>query len=540
MQRRSSQQGTALFALAALLACVTTTGPALAAADDTCARLATVALPDTRITSALTVPAGQFAPSAPPAPANPTPQAQAQAAERAVLFRSLPAFCRVTARVTTSPSSVITIDVWLPASGWNGKFLVNGYAFYGNALNPVPLATALSQGYATATTDNGLPPGTPIFDGSFLMGQPERVIDWGERAWHETVVRSKALIAAYYGRSEQRSYFNGAGGAGRQGLKAIQRYPGDFDGVVVGGVAADSTHFALANLWAWLAVRRHAGGNFPEAALPLIHRAAVAACDGDDGLEDGLVSDPERCRFDPGTLQCPAGGAADCLTVGQVAAVRQIYAPPTHVRTGRRLFGPLMPGSELGWAGIIGERPNGYAVEFFRSIVFEDPAWDPLTLNFDSDVDRAEAVPAAVNAVDPDLSAFFARGGKLLMYGGWADTAINPGAQTDYYRSVVERMGVDAVRSSMRVYMLPMMGHFLGGNGEYSYRLDTQRLIEDWIERGTAPGEITATLGPYGQSTRDREVRLCPYPEIALYVGKDPVQSGPEHFACQSRGAATP
>ncbi len=331
-------------------------------------------------------------------------------------------------------------------------------------------------------------------------------------------------------------YFNGAGGAGRQGLKAIQRYPQDFDGVVVGGVAADSSHFALANLWAWLAVRRLAGGEFPEAKLAPLHKAVVAACDGNDGLQDGLISDPEHCAFDPGTLQCAANDAADCLTAGQIAAARQIYSPTTHARTGRYLFGPLMPGSELGWGGVIGEQPNGYAVEFFRSIAFQDPKWDPLTLNFDADVERAEAVPAAVNAVDPDLTAYFARGGKLLMYGGWADTAINPGAETDYYRSVVGRLGSDALRNTLRVYMLPMMGHFLGGTGEYVYRLETQPLIEDWVERGKVPQELNATLRANSFSKSDRQVLLCPYPGVAFYAPKGAREAVPDiaDFMCRT------
>jgi feruloyl esterase len=506
------------------------------AAEAPCSALASIVLPATQITSAALVPAGSFVPAAAPAPANPTPQAVRQAQERAELFRSLPPFCRVTARVTTSASSSINIEVWLPQANWNGKFLVNGYAFYGNKLNPVPLATALRQGYATATTDNGLPESSTIFDGSFLRGQPERVTDWGERAWHETVVKSKSLMTAYYGRPATHSYFNGAGGAGRQGLKAVQRYPEDFDGVVVGGVAADSSHFALANLWAWLAVQRLAGGEFPETKLPLLHRAAVSTCDANDGVSDGLISDPEHCRFDPASVQCKAGDGADCLTAGQVAAARQIYAAPTHVRTGRRLFGPLLPGSELGWTGVVGKQPNGYAVEFFRSIAFQDPDWDPRSLNFDTDVEKAEAVPAAVNAVDPDLSRYFVRGGKLLMYGGWGDTAINPGAETDYYRSVVGRLGEGAANKSLRLYMLPMMRHFLGGTADYAYQLNTQDLMEAWVERGTVPQSLTASLRVSQGSPEQREVLLCPYPRIAFYKGKagaNPLLK-PGEFECRA------
>ena len=460
-----------LLGMAMLLA---TTSPAVAA---TCESLMALALPNTTLTGAEVV----------------------------------DGVCRVNGSVRTSADSSIRIAVWMPEQ-WNEKFLATGYAFFGNAMNPAPLQRTVAAGYATATTDNGLPPGMSPQDGSFLRGHPERVIDWGERAWHETVVRAKAIITAYYGRAPRYSYFNGAGGAGRQGLKAVQRFPGDFDGVVVGGVAADSTHFSLANLWAWLAANKDEASRIPASKLPSIHRAAVAACDADDGATDGLISDPERCTFDPVALQCLAGDAADCLTAPQVRAVRAIYAPPTHARTGRRLFGPLMRGSELGWGGVVGERPNGYAVEFFRSIVFQDPAWDPRSLNFDGDVAAAEKVPAAVNAVDPDISQFVARGGKLLMYGGWADTAINPGAQTDYYKAVVARLGAVRARGAVRLYMLPMMGHFLGGNGPHTYELDTQALIERWVEQKTPPAALEVAHKANG--VQDRTVRVCPYPDV--------------------------
>lgn len=518
------------------LALLGTVALAAHAAEEPCGALARLALPATQITSAALVPAGSFSPSAAPAPANPTPQAVRQAQERAELFRSLPAFCRVLARVTTSPSSSITVETWLPASNWNGKFLVNGYAFFGNKLNPVPLATVLKQGYATATTDNGLPESATIFDGSFLRGQPERVTDWGERAWHETVVKSKVLITAFYGKPATKSYFNGAGGAGRQGLMAIQRYPEDFDGVVVGGIAADPSHFALANLWAWLVVQQQAAGDFPEAKLALLQRAAVSVCDANDGVRDGLISDPEHCSFDPRTVQCKEIEGAGCLNAGQVAAARDLYAPIKHARTGRRLFGPLMPGGELGWTGVTGPQPAGYALEFFRSIVFQDPSWDPRSLNLDADVERAEGVPAGVNAVDPDLSRYFARGGKVLMYGGWGDTAINPGAETDYYRSVVKKLGERAATKSMRLYMMPMMGHFLGGTADYAYQLNTQDLMESWVERGNTPQSLTASLRLSASASAPRDVLLCPYPRVAFYKGKadaNPLLT-PSAFECRT------
>ncbi|MBI4266673.1 MAG: tannase/feruloyl esterase family alpha/beta hydrolase [Acidobacteria bacterium] len=499
----------------------------------TCESLASLKLPDTTITAAEAVAAGALSPPPPPARAGGAGRGGGGRGQPAGSpFADLPAFCRVAADVRTSPDTSIRIEVWMPANGWNEKFLATGYAFFGGTMSPAILAGPLRNGYATATTDNGLPPGTPPQDGGFLRGHHERIIDWGERAWHETVFRAKAIITAYYGRPPAYSYFNGAGGAGRQGLKAVQRFPEDFDGVVVGGVAADSTHFSLANIWAWQAATRSEASRLSPEKLRLLHEASVAACDGLDGARDGLIGDSERCQIDPGALQCKDVDRPTCLTAPQVEAVRQMYAPPTHSRTGRRLFGPLMPGSELGWGGFNGPNANAYAVEFFRSIVFHDPTWDPRTLNWDSDVERAEAVHPAVNAVNPDLSALVVRGGKLIMWGGWADTAINPAAETDYYRRVVARTGEDSVRSAIRLYMIPMMGHFLGGTGAHAYELDTQRLIEDWVERGVAPGPLTASHRANG--TEDRTVLLCPYPEVAMYKGSGSLTEA-SSFECRSR-----
>lgn len=504
---------------------------AVPAAGATCESLAALRLDNLTITATEAVAAGAFTPPIAPARAGGAGRVGGGAAPAASPFADLPAFCRVTGTVRTSADSTIRIEVWMPATGWNEKFLVTGYAFFGNAMNPAGLAGSLRSGYATATTDNGLPAGTSAQSGSFMIGHPERVTDWGERAWHETVVKAKAIIAAYYERPARYSYFNGGGGAGRQGLKAIQRFPADFDGVVVGGVAADSTHFSLANLWAWQAANQDEASRIPTAKLQPLHAAAVTACDALDGARDGLIGDPERCTFDPATLQCPAGDMPGCLTAPQVAAVRKIYASPTHSRTGRRLFGPLMPGSELGWGGVIGTNPNGYATEFFRSFVFENPMWDPKTLNWDSDVERAERMPPVVNAVDPDISAFVARGGKLIMWGGWADTAINPAAEVDYYANVVQRLGAARVTPAARLYMIPMMGHFLGGNGAHTYELDTQRLIEQWVERGMAPDAIAAQHRANGMP--DRTVRLCSYPQVAMYSGRGELNDAAS-FTCRS------
>lgn len=381
-------------------------------------------------------------------------------------------------------------------------------------MDPVDLAEALRLGYATATTDGG---GNGERGARFLLRQPEKIIDVGERAWHLTVVLAKTLATAYYGSAPRASYFSGCGGAGRQGLKAAQRYPEDFDAIAVGGIAHDTAHFAFAQMWVWEAAHRTPANFVPPEKLPALHRAAIQACDSSDGTRDGLIADPRNCRFDPAVMQCSSLDSTDCLTARQVETVRAVYAPVINPRTKERIFGPLMPGSELGWASAIGaQQPSSYALDFFRYLVFEDPAWDHTRqpLDYDRDVARAEQVAKSLSAVDPDLTRFVKRGGKLLMFGGWSDTAIPPTANTDYFESVQHRMGSSSVRDSIRLFMVPGMGHCPGPafGGTTTYEFDPVALLVDWHENGLAPAKILVRRVVEGRP--EHEVLTCPYPQV--------------------------
>lgn len=426
-------------------------------------------------------------------------------------------FCRITGTVATSTSSTIRVEVWLPTEErWNGNFLARGYSFYGGSMDRKVLAEALHAGYATATTDGG---GGGERGARFLYRQPQKLIDVGERAWHETVRVSKALAQSFYGRAPRLSYFKGCGGEGRQGLKAAQRYPQDFDAIAVGGIAHDTPRFAFAQMHVWEVAHRSKAAYLPASKLPALHRAAIQQCDDIDGAKDGLIQDPRRCSFDPKSIQCASDDQPECLTAAQVETARAVYAPVVNPRTKRRISGPLMPGSELGWASAVSaDRPSGYALDFFRFLVFENPDWDYSVqpLDYDRDVERARKVDATFTAVDADLSAFVNRGGKLLLFGGWSDTAIPPTANTDYYESVVARMGVDRVRDAVRLFMVPGMGHCPGPGfgGVEPYEFDPLAILVDWKERGRAPGQIVATRMIEGREKQ--QVLACPYPHIAV------------------------
>jgi feruloyl esterase len=245
-----------------------------------------------------------------------------------------------------------------------------------------------------------------------------------------------------------------------------------------------------------------------------LHRGALAACDADDGAADGVISDPPRCRFDPATVQCAQGQSTACLVPAQVNAARAIYSSAANPASGRSITG-LSPGSELGWATWAGAAPFTTAVDHYRYIVNSDANWSPVLFRFDRDAPRAEAQDAnTINALNPDLRAFFRRGGKLIQYHGWADPQISPGVSPQYYESVAKRFGsLKKVRQSHRLFMVPGMAHCSGGDG--ADRFDMLTALEDWVEQGHAPDEIPAQREREGRVDRTRT--LCAYPAVPRY-----------------------
>jgi feruloyl esterase len=269
----------------------------------------------------------------------------------------------------------------------------------------------------------------------------------------------------------------------------------------------------------------------------VLHDGVLAACDTLDGLKDGVVGDPLGCRFDPATVQCKEGASANCLTPPQVEAARKIYQGPKHARTGAELYSPLYPGSELGWGQLAGgDQPLGIPVEFFKFYVLRDPAWDyrARPLNFDSDVaasDRPEIQP--VNAVDPDLRRFFARGGKLLLVDGWNDAAVPPKVAINYFNRVVAAVGERQTRESLRFFMVPGMGHGPGAAGAENVDFDALSLIEQWKEHGVVPDQLI--VGHFKDGKRVGARLVCQYPRVAFYKadGLDP--ENPASFDCRAK-----
>jgi feruloyl esterase len=382
---------------------------------------------------------------------------------------------------------------------WNGKFQAVGnggwagtiiFSEGNNAAVAHSMVSALRERYATASTDTGhnaaVTPGA-----SFALGHPEKLIDYGYRAVHEMTVQSKAIITAFYGRAPRLSYWNSCSNGGRQGLMEAQRFPRDFDAILAGAPAKNWTGRAIQALWVAQAVHKHEASYIPPAKYSVIHNAVLEACDTIDGVKDGR------------------------LTAQQVETVRNIYSPAVNPRTKQEIYPGLAPGSELGWATYAGPRPFATTDDHFKFVVFKDPNWNYRALNFDSDITMAERIDkGTINALDPNLSPFFTRGGKLLQYHGWGDPQIPPLHSVKYYRSVLDAMGdADKVHASYRLFMVPGMGHCGGGTGPNTF--DALGALREWVEDGKAPDRIVASRLVNGTAVRTRP--LCPYPQAAVY-----------------------
>jgi hypothetical protein len=522
-----------LFPLA-LLAC---TAVAAHGAPASCESLARLALPHTSLTAAEARPAGEFTP----------PQGRP--------LGNLPAFCRVAGTIRPSTDSDIRFEVWLPASGWNGKFQGIGNGGFAGSIGFAGLADAVRHGYAAASTDTGHE--ARDTDANWALRHPEKVIDFGHRAVHETAVAAKAIIARYYGDAPRRSYFSSCSNGGRQALMEAQRYPADYDGIIAGAPANYWTHLLVAAAWDLNAILADPASYIPASKLPAISAAALARCDALDGVKDGVIENPAQCRFDPSILLCKGAETDACLTAPQVAALKKIYSGPRDAK-GRSLFPGYSPGGEAepgGWAvWITGAAPEkslmfAFGTQFFMNMVFDNPDWQFRSFNVDRDTKTADEKTAGVlNSTDPDLSAFRKRGGKLILYHGWSDAAIPAQNTIDYYRSVEAKMGAGEAAGFVRLYMAPGMQHCGGGSGAVNFGQfgtpsgdrthNIDAALEAWVEQGEAPGPIIAAKLKNGTDPASGVVRtrpLCPYPQVARWKGSGSTDDA-ANFVCAAPG----
>jgi feruloyl esterase len=516
--------------LAALPACERNAAPRIDATSDQrssptpmrCEALSSVAIAGTHVRSAAVVAAGAFEEAKPVPPGF------------AVDYSQLPAFCRVVGSIHPSPDSDIRFELWLPASDWNGRFMQTGNGGAAGSLMYASLADPLRRGYAVAHTDTGHEGGPGDF--AWAAGHPEKLIDYQYRAVHELTLTGKAITTAHYGRAPEKSYWNGCSTGGRQGLKEAQRFPDDYDAIVAG---APANHWSQLMALSILIEREQGPGGLRTDHLGLLKEGAIAACDAQDGVRDRVIADPDLCDFDPAALLCRNEQVDDCLSADEVAAAKRIYSG-VGGPDGVTLYPGTGFGSEPVWA-LYASPHFGIGASYFRHVVARDASWEPTRFDVVTDLARAEAVDGgAARATDPDLSAFVARGGKLILYHGTTDGLIPYGGTIDYYERVVKTLGEGRTAKHVKLYVVPGMDHCYGGDG--AYEIDWQTAMEDWMERGRAPGALRAShpaivVDPTGttavRSGRPFARPVCPYPQAAVPKAGRRDESDAASFECR-------
>ena len=536
--------------LAVALLLVPLAGGARAAVP--CESLNGMALADGVVISAVSVPGASFT----------APDGQT--------YGDVPAFCRVSAVLTPTTDSLINVEVWLPTTTWNGRFEGVGNGGYGGSIAAgVPAMIAgLQAGRAVATTDMGTAPSANT-NADLLVGHPQKWIDWGHRATHLMTVAAKAIIATHYGAPPRYSYFNGCSTGGQQGLMEAQRYHDDYDGILAGAPASNRTHVHMAAVWAYQATRESPLSYIPPDKVKLITDSLVAACAAKSGglATDAFLTDPRRCDWEPRSIQCPLLDGPGCLTAAQVRAAERIYAGARNPVTGHQIVPGWVKGSEaassLGW-NATQSNPEVPFGSLFKWVF--GPTWHWSTFDFDRDVETVDSLLVPMlNANDPTLDVFDQRGGKILLYTGWADPIVPPQDVINYYRRVVAAQGKNPkqalarTQSFFRLFMVPGMNHCAYGPGPNAFgnrfsatvttppapvsdaAHDAMVALQEWVEHGVAPARIIATKYVSDQPVNGVQMTrpLCPYPTVARYAGSgDP--NAASSFTCVASSTVEP
>jgi feruloyl esterase len=549
--------------IASITALVTAFLFSSAASATTCADLASLTLHNATITTATPITGGSFLP-----PGSTT------------ALTGLPDFCRVSGIATPTSDSIITFEVWIPTDGsYNGKFEQLGCGGFCGSITYAGLAEAIQRGYAGAATDDGSQAGGTAL---FALGHPEKIVDFGYRAIKETTDKSKDVIRALTGAGPKRSYFNGCSDGGREALMEAQRFPKDFDGIIVGSPANNWTHLLVGAIYSQQKLLINPANYVPPTLLPVVTQGALAQCVGKDGglPTDAFLTNPLACHFDPGTVQCKAGqDPATCLSSAQVQTVSAFYAGPRNPVTGRSIFPGFEPGEEdnpLNWPlwltgalrvpTISNNLASGeslaafFGYGFFADMVFQNPAFDYTKFNFTTDVAYTDKTLGPIlNSVDPDLRPFKDHGGKIIHYVGWGDSAIPPLNTIHYVHSVEDALASahdrdwdrdHSIDGFYRLFMVPGMSHCSGGPGANAFgnglngpvvdaRHDVLKALEGWVENGVAPREIIATkyVGDDPAAGIAFQRPLCVFPKVAHYNGSGDPTSASSFICGQARGS---
>lgn len=511
------------------------------AAATTCEQIAHLALPQTTITLAQSVAAGAFTPPVP------------SWASKFMHPAAIPVgFCRVAGEIRPTKDSDIKFELWLPLSGWTGRYESVGNGGFAGSIRYDSLREPLLAGSAVASTDDGHDaPAIGPTSADWAFGHPEKIIDHGHRAVHLTAVTAKAITAAFYGRQPEHAYFVGCSKGGQEAFMEAQRYPEDFDGIVGGAVANQWTDLFASFMWTENMNLGSRENYLSPDDLAKIGAAVSAACDTIGGVKSGFVNDPLRCEVAPASLG---------LTPAKLRTFEAIHQGPKD-RAGRQTYAGQAYGSENpGWQGTISStgfeaaqteaEMSMYGANFYRNFVYQDHNWS--FHGFDLDKGRADAVKAVgdiMNANDVHFAKFKAHGGKLIQYAGMADSIVTPLSSVKFYQSVVAAQGhasaADALKRTQEFYRLfiaPGMGHCGGGPGPNQFGQaggagdsdhDLVVALQQWVEKGVAPTRVIATKFVSDDKTKGVAMTrpLCLFPQVAKYKGTGPVSEAAS-FTC--------
>jgi hypothetical protein len=502
----------------------------LFAAD--CASLRNIQLADTNITRAETVASGVL-----------------EIADAGTTLRDLPAFCRVTGEFHPTSDSRIRFEVWLPEQAWNGRLLGTGNGGFAGSIGYRQMVDYLQRGFAVSGSDAGHQ--GEATDGSWAWQHPEKVKDFGWRSVHLTAQRSKEIVDAFYGKPVEKSYFDSCSDGGREALMEAQRFPEDYDGILAGAPANAWSTLLASGATSMQALMADPNAYIPDRKLPFIQQASLASCDALDGVKDHVIGDPAKCHFDPQALLCKGGDASDCLTQLQIDSLKRLYGGLRDGK-GNLIFPGYSMGDETGWQDwVIGQSPGAaqgsfYVENYFRYIVSGDPTFNVLKASADDLLRESREKGAAdLDATNPDLSRFAARGGKLILYHGWNDAAIPPGNTIAYYESVEKQMGAGQTAAFVRLYMVPGMEHCLGGPGASAFgqfgiatasgaKYGLFDSLSNWVEKGLPNETVIATkFGPGKNGDMETVFTrpLCTWPKVARFSGSgDPNDAA--NFSC--------
>jgi feruloyl esterase len=434
-------------------------------------------------------------------------------------------FCRVEGTI----EGRVGFELWLPPKDrWNGRLLGAGVGGDAGVYNYRDLARGVEAGYAAVTNDSG----HKVAERNWMMRE-EAVLDYTHRSQHMMNTAARALIAKHYAEPPHHAYFIGCSGGGRQALKEMQRFPEDYDGVIAGAGGPRMPVMSVRHLWQAVYQEQNPAGAMTDALWDVVAAGAVQACDADDGVHDGVVENPARCRFDPGTLQCADVQTSACLSAAQVQTVRAFYAP-LRDEDGAQLDSGLMPGVRTRPGP-----PSPLLLPLFAQGAHRDLTWTAARFHRGRDLALVNQTMPEMRADNPDVAPFVRRGGKAILYQGWLDPSVVAGQSIDYYDSVRARLGATTDRS-VRLFMVPGMLHCRGGAGVDQFGgssaegpigdadHDVLSALVRWVEQGRSPDSVIASRLQNGAVTMQR--RLCPYPQVAKYSGGD--ANSAESFSC--------